>query len=79
MALFRVTYLALEYMNKLNGGRGGVIVNTASMAGTRMHCNSDLKTRPRARAVFPFVQFVTVDLTLLIRKIQLFPFQDDGD
>ncbi|TWW74518.1 15-hydroxyprostaglandin dehydrogenase [NAD(+)]-like [Takifugu flavidus] len=33
VALFRVTYLALEYMNKLNGGRGGVIVNTASMAG----------------------------------------------
>lgn len=43
MALFRVTFLALEYMNKLNGGRGGVIVNTASLAGTqnalqRSHC-----------------------------------------
>ncbi|XP_032389548.1 15-hydroxyprostaglandin dehydrogenase [NAD(+)] [Etheostoma spectabile] len=27
------TYLALEHMSKLSGGRGGVIVNTASMAG----------------------------------------------
>ncbi|XP_040005709.1 15-hydroxyprostaglandin dehydrogenase [NAD(+)] [Xiphias gladius] len=31
--VIRVTYLALEHMNKLTGGRGGVIVNTASMAG----------------------------------------------
>lgn len=29
----RVTYVALEHMSKLSGGRGGVIVNTASMAG----------------------------------------------
>ncbi|KAM9348576.1 15-hydroxyprostaglandin dehydrogenase [NAD(+)]-like [Symphorus nematophorus] len=29
----RVTYLALEHMNKLTGGRGGIVVNTASMAG----------------------------------------------
>ncbi|XP_035522439.1 15-hydroxyprostaglandin dehydrogenase [NAD(+)]-like isoform X1 [Morone saxatilis] len=29
----RVAYLALQHMNKLTGGRGGVIVNTASMAG----------------------------------------------
>ncbi|XP_056146999.1 15-hydroxyprostaglandin dehydrogenase [NAD(+)]-like [Lampris incognitus] len=27
------TYLAVEHMNKLSGGRGGVIVNTASLAG----------------------------------------------
>ncbi|CAJ1063663.1 -hydroxyprostaglandin dehydrogenase [Notolabrus celidotus] [Xyrichtys novacula] len=33
MGVIRSTYLALEHMNKLNGGRGGVIVNTASMAG----------------------------------------------
>ncbi|XP_034539716.1 15-hydroxyprostaglandin dehydrogenase [NAD(+)] [Notolabrus celidotus] len=33
MGVIRGTYLALEHMNKLNGGRGGVIVNTASMAG----------------------------------------------
>lgn len=25
--------MALEHMNKLTGGRGGVIVNTASIAG----------------------------------------------
>lgn len=67
-------------MNKLNGGRGGVIVNTASMAGTQNALqHSHLKTRPRARAEFPLVQFVTVDLTLLIRKIQLLSFQDNGD
>ncbi|XP_076606900.1 15-hydroxyprostaglandin dehydrogenase [NAD(+)]-like [Chaetodon auriga] len=29
----RGTYLALEHMSKLSGGRGGVIVNTASLAG----------------------------------------------
>lgn len=29
----RGSYLALEHMSKLSGGRGGVIVNTASMAG----------------------------------------------
>ncbi|XP_074528171.1 15-hydroxyprostaglandin dehydrogenase [NAD(+)] [Halichoeres trimaculatus] len=33
MGVIRGTYLALEHMSKLNGGRGGVIVNTASMAG----------------------------------------------
>lgn len=33
MGVIRGTYLALEHMNKLTGGRGGVIVNTASMAG----------------------------------------------
>lgn len=30
----RGSYLALEHMSKLKGGRGGVIVNVASMAGT---------------------------------------------
>ncbi|CAB1418860.1 unnamed protein product [Pleuronectes platessa] len=33
VGVIKVTYLALELMNKLNGGRGGVIVNIASMAG----------------------------------------------
>ncbi|XP_068456621.1 15-hydroxyprostaglandin dehydrogenase [NAD(+)]-like [Clinocottus analis] len=33
VAVIRVTYMALEHMNKLTGGRGGVIVNIASMAG----------------------------------------------
>ncbi|XP_020491248.1 15-hydroxyprostaglandin dehydrogenase [NAD(+)] [Labrus bergylta] len=33
MGVIRGTYLALEHMSKLNGGQGGVIINTASMAG----------------------------------------------
>ncbi|KAK9536859.1 hypothetical protein VZT92_006612 [Zoarces viviparus] len=33
MGVIRGTYLALEHMSKLSGGRGGVIVNTASLAG----------------------------------------------
>lgn len=33
MGMIKGTYLALEHMSKLSGGRGGVIVNTASMAG----------------------------------------------
>ncbi|XP_070699756.1 15-hydroxyprostaglandin dehydrogenase [NAD(+)]-like [Pempheris klunzingeri] len=33
VGVIRVAYLALEHMSKLSGGRGGVIVNTASMAG----------------------------------------------
>uniref|UniRef100_A0A3B3X6N0 15-hydroxyprostaglandin dehydrogenase [NAD(+)] n=1 Tax=Poecilia mexicana TaxID=48701 RepID=A0A3B3X6N0_9TELE len=33
MGVIRGTYVALEQMNRLSGGRGGVIVNTASMAG----------------------------------------------
>ncbi|XP_030009173.1 15-hydroxyprostaglandin dehydrogenase [NAD(+)] [Sphaeramia orbicularis] len=33
MGVIRGAYLALEHMNKLTGGRGGVILNTASMAG----------------------------------------------
>ncbi|XP_070839376.1 15-hydroxyprostaglandin dehydrogenase [NAD(+)]-like isoform X2 [Chaetodon trifascialis] len=32
MGTIRGTYLALEHMSKLSGGRGGVIVNTASLA-----------------------------------------------
>ncbi|KAM7398373.1 hypothetical protein PAMA_006329 [Pampus argenteus] len=31
--VIRGTYLALEHMNKLTGGRGGIVVNIASMAG----------------------------------------------
>ncbi|KAM9846751.1 15-hydroxyprostaglandin dehydrogenase [NAD(+)]-like [Aulostomus maculatus] len=33
VGVIKGTYLALEHMNKLTGGRGGVIINTASMAG----------------------------------------------
>ncbi|XP_029956202.1 15-hydroxyprostaglandin dehydrogenase [NAD(+)]-like [Salarias fasciatus] len=33
VGVIRGTYVALEHMNKLSGGRGGVIINTASMAG----------------------------------------------
>ncbi|XP_027886887.1 15-hydroxyprostaglandin dehydrogenase [NAD(+)]-like [Xiphophorus couchianus] len=33
MGVIRGTYVALEQMNQLSGGRGGVIINTASMAG----------------------------------------------
>ncbi|XP_054612088.1 15-hydroxyprostaglandin dehydrogenase [NAD(+)]-like [Dunckerocampus dactyliophorus] len=32
VAVIRATYLALEYMSKLNGGQGGAIVNISSMA-----------------------------------------------
>ncbi|XP_072302121.1 15-hydroxyprostaglandin dehydrogenase [NAD(+)]-like [Eucyclogobius newberryi] len=33
VGMIRVSYVALDHMNKLSGGRGGVIVNTASVAG----------------------------------------------
>lgn len=33
VGVIRVAYLALDHMNKSTGGRGGVIVNTSSMAG----------------------------------------------
>ncbi|XP_045896866.1 15-hydroxyprostaglandin dehydrogenase [NAD(+)]-like isoform X1 [Micropterus dolomieu] len=33
VGVIRGTYLALEHMSKLSGGRGGIIVNTSSMAG----------------------------------------------
>ncbi|XP_041808441.1 15-hydroxyprostaglandin dehydrogenase [NAD(+)]-like [Chelmon rostratus] len=33
VGVIRGTYLAQEHMSKLSGGRGGVIVNTASLAG----------------------------------------------
>lgn len=33
LGVIKVTYLALKHMNKLTGGRGGVMVNTASTAG----------------------------------------------
>ncbi|XP_057677725.1 15-hydroxyprostaglandin dehydrogenase [NAD(+)]-like [Corythoichthys intestinalis] len=35
LGVIKGTYAALEHMSKLNGGRGGVIVNTASMAGIK--------------------------------------------
>uniref|UniRef100_A0A3P9LPT5 15-hydroxyprostaglandin dehydrogenase [NAD(+)] n=1 Tax=Oryzias latipes TaxID=8090 RepID=A0A3P9LPT5_ORYLA len=31
--VIRMTYAALEHMNKLSGGQGGVVVNTSSVAG----------------------------------------------
>ncbi|XP_007894131.1 15-hydroxyprostaglandin dehydrogenase [NAD(+)] isoform X2 [Callorhinchus milii] len=36
ISVIRGTYLALDYMNKAKGGNGGVIVNTASLAGLEM-------------------------------------------
>uniref|UniRef100_A0A667YYB9 15-hydroxyprostaglandin dehydrogenase [NAD(+)] n=1 Tax=Myripristis murdjan TaxID=586833 RepID=A0A667YYB9_9TELE len=33
MGVVRGTYLALEHMNKLTGGQGGVVVNVGSLAG----------------------------------------------
>uniref|UniRef100_A0A3Q1JUP3 15-hydroxyprostaglandin dehydrogenase [NAD(+)] n=1 Tax=Anabas testudineus TaxID=64144 RepID=A0A3Q1JUP3_ANATE len=33
LGVIRGTYTAMEHMNKLTGGRGGVIINTASIAG----------------------------------------------
>ncbi|XP_034406946.1 15-hydroxyprostaglandin dehydrogenase [NAD(+)]-like [Cyclopterus lumpus] len=33
MGVIRGSYTALEHMSKLSGGRGGVIINTASLAG----------------------------------------------
>ncbi|CAN9501157.1 unnamed protein product [Ophioblennius macclurei] len=33
VSVIRGSYLALDHMNKLSGGRGGVVVNTASLAG----------------------------------------------
>ncbi|KAM9728808.1 15-hydroxyprostaglandin dehydrogenase [NAD(+)]-like [Menidia menidia] len=33
MGVIRGTYVGMEHMNKLTGGRGGVIINMASMAG----------------------------------------------
>ncbi|XP_047235338.1 15-hydroxyprostaglandin dehydrogenase [NAD(+)] [Girardinichthys multiradiatus] len=33
VSVIRGTYIALEHMNKLSGGKGGVIINTASLAG----------------------------------------------
>ncbi|XP_075716355.1 15-hydroxyprostaglandin dehydrogenase [NAD(+)] [Rhinoderma darwinii] len=33
ISVIRGTYIALEFMNKKNGGRGGVIINISSLAG----------------------------------------------
>lgn len=35
VGVIRGTYLALKHMNRLTGGRGGVIVSTSSIAGTK--------------------------------------------
>ncbi|XP_061660335.1 15-hydroxyprostaglandin dehydrogenase [NAD(+)] isoform X1 [Syngnathoides biaculeatus] len=35
VGVIKGTYAALEHMSKLKGGRGGVIINTASMAGIK--------------------------------------------
>lgn len=37
--LVRGTYLALDHMKKQNGGKGGVIINIASLAGSKIHLN----------------------------------------
>lgn len=34
--VIRMTYAALEHMNKLSRGQGGVVVNTSSLAGTEL-------------------------------------------
>ncbi|XP_037324269.2 15-hydroxyprostaglandin dehydrogenase [NAD(+)]-like isoform X1 [Pungitius pungitius] len=47
VAVVQVTYTALEHMNKLTGGRGGVIINTASMAGTTHNAPSGLKKKAK--------------------------------
>ncbi|XP_037543213.1 15-hydroxyprostaglandin dehydrogenase [NAD(+)] [Nematolebias whitei] len=33
LSVIKATYIALEHMSKLSGGQGGIIINTASMAG----------------------------------------------
>ncbi|XP_042287687.1 15-hydroxyprostaglandin dehydrogenase [NAD(+)]-like [Thunnus maccoyii] len=40
LGVIKVTYLVLQHINKSDGGRGGVIVNTASIAGLGplLHC-----------------------------------------
>ncbi|KAM9332819.1 15-hydroxyprostaglandin dehydrogenase [NAD(+)]-like [Pholidichthys leucotaenia] len=42
--VIRGTYLALDHMSKLNGGRGGVIINTASIAGLGPFANAPVYT-----------------------------------
>lgn len=44
MGVIRGTYLAMEHMSKLSGGRGGVIINTASMAGKAHVLSAELLT-----------------------------------
>ncbi|XP_045895542.1 15-hydroxyprostaglandin dehydrogenase [NAD(+)]-like [Micropterus dolomieu] len=54
VGVIRGTYLALEHMNKLTGGRGGIIVNTASITGKAHHAAStasDYGIRVNARCV----------------------------
>uniref|UniRef100_A0A3Q2W0F9 15-hydroxyprostaglandin dehydrogenase [NAD(+)]-like n=1 Tax=Haplochromis burtoni TaxID=8153 RepID=A0A3Q2W0F9_HAPBU len=42
----RGSYLVIEHMNKLTGGRGGVIINVASMAGKLMYLHLNRPFHP---------------------------------
>lgn len=44
VSAIRGNYLALEHMSRLNGGRGGVIVNISSMAGDYKELLLSLRT-----------------------------------
>ena len=35
-AVIEGTYLAMEYMSTRKGGKGGIVINTASTAGTSL-------------------------------------------
>ena len=35
-AVIEGTYLAMEYMSTRKGGKGGIVINTASIAGTSL-------------------------------------------
>ncbi|XP_035522703.1 15-hydroxyprostaglandin dehydrogenase [NAD(+)]-like [Morone saxatilis] len=51
MGVIRVAYLTLEHMSKLNGGQGGVIVNTASIAGIEPIASSPVYTASKQGVV----------------------------
>ena len=42
------TQLAIEHMRRDKGGKGGVIINTASFVGTYVGCNSSFCVGPLA-------------------------------
>lgn len=58
----RGCYLALEHMSKLSGGRGGVIVNTASMAGEAG------KSGTCCRPVMLFTLFIKSSTVLFLHR-----------
>uniref|UniRef100_A0A3Q0S7Y8 Zgc:56585 n=1 Tax=Amphilophus citrinellus TaxID=61819 RepID=A0A3Q0S7Y8_AMPCI len=79
MGAIRGTYLGLEHMSKLSGGRGGVILNTASMAGKSsakkaepLPMSSDgakgnVFLAPKAAALFP----VTTVKTFTLKQLEV--------